>query len=227
MRIAKLKATICNLKSKIVLMPLVYQQDINDTTKLGIWHIAEPEDFFLKAVPLQKEITHPHKRLQHLAGRYLLQELFPNFPVELIKIADTKKPFLADEAYHFSISHCGDYAAVMVSKTQRVGVDIEKINEKIDRIFPKFLSPEECSLLPRGSINKTATLLWSVKESIFKWYGAGQVDFKEHIQVRSVNGENEGIVQVDFLKQDVIHFDVHFLFFNGNFLSWVFTGIPK
>ena len=89
-------------------MPLVYQQNINPFTKLGVWHINEPESFFISEVPLQREITHPHKRLQHLAGRYLLKALFPGFPYELIKVADTRKPFLENEAYHFSISHCGD-----------------------------------------------------------------------------------------------------------------------
>ena len=112
-------------------MPLVYQQNINEATKLAVWHIVEEEDFFLKRVPLQKEITHPHKRLQHLAGRYLLTELFDDFPLELIQIADTKKPFLPNEAYHFSISHCGDYAAVIVSSINRVGTDIEIVSEKV------------------------------------------------------------------------------------------------
>src|SRR6187397_2210460 len=100
-------------------MPIFYQQDIDESTRLAIWKIEETEDFFLKSVPLQKEITHPHKRLQHLAGRFLLKHLYPGFPVALIKIADTKKPFLEDEAYHFSISHCNDYAAAIVSKTER------------------------------------------------------------------------------------------------------------
>jgi hypothetical protein len=58
-------------------MPLVYQQNINESTKLGVWHITEPEDFYLKQVPLQREISHPNKRLQHLAARYLLKELYP------------------------------------------------------------------------------------------------------------------------------------------------------
>ena len=53
-------------------MPLVYQQNINAVTKIGVWHIAEAEDFFA-TVPLQKEITHWHKRLQHLAGRFFVK----------------------------------------------------------------------------------------------------------------------------------------------------------
>ena len=99
--------------------------------------------FFLEHVPLQREITHPHKRLQHLAGRYLLRLLFPDFPFEEILIADTKKPYLPHEQYHFSISHCGDYAAAIVSSTQRVGIDIEIPTERVLRITHKFLNAEE------------------------------------------------------------------------------------
>ncbi|MEP6514059.1 MAG: 4-phosphopantetheinyl transferase, partial [Parafilimonas sp.] len=102
-------------------MSLFYQHTINQTTRLGIWHIEEKENFFSDKIPLQQNITHPHKRLQHLAGRYLLKYLFPDFPYEEILIADTRKPYLPGEQYHFSISHCGDYAAVIVSSTDRVG----------------------------------------------------------------------------------------------------------
>ena len=96
-------------------MPLFFQQNINASTRLGIWHITEPEEFFLAKVPLQKNITHPHKRLQHLAGRYLLQYLFPDFPYNEILIADTRKPYLPNDQYHFSISLCSNYAAVFIS----------------------------------------------------------------------------------------------------------------
>ena len=202
-------------------MPLVYQQNINAVTKMGVWHIAETEDFF-KAVPLQKEITHPHKRLQHLAGRFLLKDLYPDFPLSLIKIADTRKPFLEDEAYHFSISHCRDYAAVLISKALRAGVDIEMLNEKIDRIIPKFLTAEECFLFAGGEIKKTATLFWSVKESVYKWQGTGGTDFKKHIRIEKFTGNlQEGIVHCIF--KNTIPLQVHYLFFNNNFLTWVLS----
>lgn len=122
-------------------MPIFFQQEIEAETRLAIWKIEETEGFF--NVPLQRDITHPHKRLQHLAGRYLLRYLFPDFPLGLIKIADTRKPYLENEAYHFSISHCSDYAAAIVSKTKRVGVDIEVPSPKVEKIKHKFLHPEE------------------------------------------------------------------------------------
>jgi phosphopantetheinyl transferase len=203
-------------------MPLVYQQNINAVTKMGVWHIAETEDFFLQKVSLQKEITHWHKRLQHLAGRYLLQELYADFPLELIKIADTRKPFLEDEAYHFSISHCGDYAAVLVSKEYRAGVDVELITPKVEKIIHKFLSAREQLLLPITHISKMATLFWSAKESVYKWKGSGGVDFIEHIHILSIDEkQDEGIVHCVF--ENHVPLQIHYLHFNNNFLTWVLS----
>lgn len=203
-------------------MPLVYQQNINAVTKMGVWHITEAEDFFLQQVPLQKEITHWHKRLQHLAGRYLLKEMYPDFPLELIQIADTRKPFLQDEMYHFSISHCGDYAAVVVSREYRVGVDIEMITPKVEKIIHKFLSQQEQLLLPTEEKFKMATVFWSVKESVYKWKGLGSVDFIRHINIKSVEDrEGEGVVNCIFDSK--VPLQLHYLLFNNNCLTWLFT----
>jgi phosphopantetheinyl transferase len=213
-------------------MPLVYQQNVNATTKIAVWHITEAEDFFLALVPVQREISHWHKRLQHLAGRLLLKEMYPDFPLKLIQIADTKKPFLENEPFHFSISHCGDYAAAMVSKTSRVGVDVELLNEKIEKIQHKFTGDEELKIFniqysiparPAGGFNiQCLTLCWSVKESVFKWWGSGAVDFKDDIVIKSITGlPEQGIVRCIFKNEFVL--DVHYLFFHSNFLTWVMT----
>ncbi|MET0394322.1 MAG: 4'-phosphopantetheinyl transferase superfamily protein [Chitinophagaceae bacterium] len=174
-------------------MPVFFQHQINAGTRLGIWKIEETEEFFRANVPLHRDVTHPHKRLQHLAGRFLLQYLFPAFPYELVQIADTRKPFLPGEQYHFSISHCGDYAAAIVSRTSRAGIDIEIPVQKIMRIRDKFLSEEEKKWegehrewpAVKGELypSQFTTLLWSAKEAVFKWYGDGGVDFSEHIRL--------------------------------------------
>jgi phosphopantetheinyl transferase len=110
--------------------------------------------------------------LQHLAGRFLLTELFYDFPLEEILIADTRKPYLVNEKYHFSISHFGHYAAAIVSSTNRVGVDVEKASPTIEKISHKFLSSFELDKVLEdnegpGQQLRMLTLLWSAKESIF------------------------------------------------------------
>ena len=205
-------------------MPIFFQQQINGTTRLGIWKIEETEEFFLSNVPLQREVTHPHKRLQHLAGRFLLQFLFPDFPYELIRIADTRKPYLADEQYHFSISHCGDYAAAIVSKEQRVGIDIEIPSGKVERIRHKFLNEEEEKIgngqWEMGN-NQWLTLLWSCKESVFKWYGEGGVDFKEHIQLKKLH---QGTATIECVFTKIYHqLIIDYRQFDHLLLAWVNT----
>ncbi|MBK6634553.1 MAG: 4'-phosphopantetheinyl transferase superfamily protein [Chitinophagaceae bacterium] len=179
----------------------------------------------MKEVPLQREISHRHKRLQHLAGRLLLKEMFPGFPVKLILIADTKKPFLENEPFHFSISHCGDYAAAMVSKTNRVGVDVELLNDRIDRIQHKFMYASDVKrlhVLCKMPLLQSLTLYWSVKESVFKWWGSGEVDFKKDIVIKSITGlPEQGTVHCIFKKE--FELDVHYLFFSQNYLTWVFS----
>lgn len=209
-------------------MPLVYQQNINESTKLGVWHIEEPESFFLKKVILQNSITHPHKRLQHLAARYMLSELFEDFPLELILIANTKKPFLMDEAFHFSVSHSGDYAAVIVSKNYRVGVDIEVLSEKINRIRHKFLSESEENILQKMDEELTdtqvLTLAWGIKETLYKWYGDGGLDFIQHLHIHSITCESdEYIAGCSINKIFPIKLKVKGLLFNNSILTWTIS----
>lgn len=206
-------------------MPLFYQQDINLTTKLGVWKIEEAEDFFLRSVPLQRAITHPHKRLQHLAGRFLLPFLFPDFPHEEIEIADTRKPFLPDEQYHFSISHCGDYAAALVSSTERVGIDIEMITHRVQNIKHKFLHVDELVFVHSHPVDQQIpllTLLWSAKEAMFKWWGEGDVDFSEVLRTEAFAFQDAGVIPTTFLKNDLrVPLDVHYEMRDALSLAWV------
>jgi len=163
--------------------------------------------------------------LQHLAGRFLLQFLCPGFPYELIRIADTRKPYLRNEQYHFSISHCGDYAAAIVSSDERVGVDIEIISEKAEKIRHKFLTQNEELIFSLASPNPgfmgplATTLLWSAKESVYKWFGNGGVDFRNHIQLEGID-ENDKTIIGHFAKtkQELI---IHYRDLDHLILTWI------
>jgi len=196
-------------------MPVISTFVCNDVTQLAVWHIVPTEDTF--NVPVQRNITHEHKRLQHLAGRQLLVHLQPNFPLEAIAVADTRKPYLPDETYHFSISHCGDYAAAIVSTEQRVGIDIEMITERVHRIKHKFLHPQELrwvnSFLPAQQ-TQILTLLWSAKEALFKWLGTGEVDFSEMLRVMPFVPAQTGQMQAAIMHRTIdvaltIHYTIH------------------
>ena len=212
-------------------MPIFFQHSINDVTKLGIWKIEEPESFFLTKVPLKQQVTHPYKRLQHLAGRLLLPELFEDFPIHEIIIADTRKPFLEDEEYHFSISHCGNFAGAIASRENRVGVDVEFVSPRLKGISPKFLNEDERKYLEKWQYMSTLhlqmiTIVWSAKEAIFKWYGAGNVDFRKHMVLDGVivTGSDEWItIPFLFKKDQNISLKVMARTFNDMVLAYVVT----
>jgi 4'-phosphopantetheinyl transferase EntD len=206
-------------------VPLFYQQDINETTRVGIWKIEEAEDFFLMKVPLLTAIAHPQKRLQHLAGRYLLPVLFTDFPNKEIIIADTKKPFLPGDQYHFSISHCANFAAAIVSKNERVGVDVELVTPRVDKIKHKFLHAEELRFVNAQLQNEQLTLLtilWSAKEAMYKWYALGKVDFSKMMCTLPFSVGAEGEIQAVFLKGDVQKkLTLHYKLNEGLSIVWV------
>ncbi|MBS1946271.1 MAG: 4'-phosphopantetheinyl transferase superfamily protein [Bacteroidetes bacterium] len=220
-------------------MPLFYQHNINEHTRLAIWQIAEDEGFFLEKVPHHRDITHPHKRLQHLAGRYLLPLLFSDFPLEEIMIADTRKPFLPNEKYHFSISHCGQFAAAIASSKNRVGADIEMIATRIQRIAHKFLNETEKNFfnedykafLDQWSLKDKVyteylTMMWSAKEAIYKWHGNGGVDFRKNIQLlkfTNINHEQEISLPFVFAKEDIVSLSVNTKIFDEMVLAWIIS----
>jgi len=218
-------------------MPLFYQHNINEQATLAVWHITETEDFFLEKIHLNKTINHPHKKLQHLAGRYLLKILHPEFPLHLIEIAESNKPLLADGSFHFSISHCGDFAAAIISESESAGIDVELVTPKIKLIQHKFLSNEEINVvenvyqlnnniptaigITHDSIN-LLTLCWSCKEAIYKWHGKGGVDFKDHIHITNitVTGKRK-FIECTFTKDISKKLMIHFNFFEDLCLAWV------
>lgn len=200
---------------------------------MAIWKIEEGERFFLEKVPLKQQVSHPYKRLQHLAGRYLLPLLFADFPLEEIKIADTRKPFLADEKYHFSISHCANYAAVIASSVGRVGVDIELVAPTIEKVAHKFLNAHEHGLLSEWTHlprlhEQLLTVMWSAKEAIYKWYGDGQVDFRRHISMTGgkivVNPNETLTLPFVFSKGGPVRMNVEVRFFGNLVLAWLVTS---
>ncbi len=204
-------------------MPLFYTHNINAACRLAVWHITEDEAFFRRYVTPQREVTHPHKRLQHLAGRYLLKVLDPEFPVDKI-LLDGRRPYLSDNTFHFSISHCADFAAAIVSRNIRVGIDVELAAEKVARLEQKFLTEKEQWIIRSAgfdSVLRGLTAAWSTKESMFKWYALGNVDFRKDMEITNVEVNEDNIqLQGIFHKNLDQYIQVHARFFDALCLTW-------
>jgi hypothetical protein len=194
-------------------MPLFYQQDINPRTRLALWRITEGEAFFLDRVPLAASgIGSPQKRLQHLAARHLLQVLEPDFPYADVRIESTGRPCLPDDTLDFSVSHAGDMAAAILGRPGHVGIDVEWVTPRVERVMPRFLHPDERvwveGRVPPGFAWQDPelarwllpTLLWSAKETVYKWQGQRGVEFEEQIRFEPFDLASSGEMAFRFLR---------------------------
>lgn len=93
-----------------------------------------------------------------------------------------KKPITA-EAF-ISLSHCQGGVSAAYSKALEVGIDIETRRENLKRIGPKFTTEEEKKRFTCDE-QTTFQFIWGIKESLFKLYGYGNVDFKKHLEITS------------------------------------------
>ena len=108
----------------------------------------------------------------------------------VIKYGDTGRPYLENGMY-ISISHTDGYAAVYLSRSIPVGIDIEVRSPRALNLISRFESEYGNIVLP-----DQATLCWSAKESIFKLLGPDLSDFKESMRVCRFNEMNPGKINV-------------------------------
>lgn len=156
---------------------------------LAIWQITESEEELTAPLPHGEELLAEARRrfkaagrrLEWLAVRRLMHQLGIASPIAYLP---SGKPYLKEDERHITISHTRGYAAVAISGTNPIGLDIEQRTDKVCRVQHKFLSPEEKSLLPSEKKNVEALLIiWTAKEAMFKLVDREGIDFAEHFHL--------------------------------------------
>lgn len=183
-------------------MPIYKEWQHSDHAYGAIWKIDESEDFFRQHTGLQSDKKSELRRLEHLAGRFLLTRLAPEVTLQHIEISNLGKPFLPGNTLHFSISHSFPFIGVAVDHQKEIGIDVQTLQEKIHRVQYKFLSEEEQALC--GNTTGRITLAWAAKEAAFKRYGLGSVDFIRHMPIKEMNIlQNEASLKMEFLREEL------------------------
>jgi phosphopantetheinyl transferase len=129
-------------------MPLIYHKQVSSGIA-GVWHILENEDDLLRMAnpdPEDLEILATYRnesrRKQWLACRVLLGRLM-QLPFVRVEYDGNGRPALKGFEGNISFSHTSEYAAVIIDHNKPVGIDIEKLKPRIERVSTKFLNPPE------------------------------------------------------------------------------------
>jgi 4'-phosphopantetheinyl transferase len=168
-------------------MPLILNREVDSQTRLGVWKIEEEKEVLKEQAELDSFEEEQYasfksevRKKQWLSYRVLLKKMLSPDPV-CLEYDEFGKPHLSNTLSFLSISHSGDYSAVITSNTRPVGIDIERLKDRIYRIKDKFLTIEEDQNI--GETNKLEKLyiIWGAKESLYKIYGRPEVEFQRDI----------------------------------------------
>ena len=170
-------------------MPLLLEEKKEHLTVL-VWKIEEEKAWFWEQIQpflatddaeMLQNIQHPEKQLESIAGRYLLLWA-TGFRHQIIK-NEIGKLIIKDKNTHLSVSHSHGLVAAIISQRSRVGVDIQLITEKIERLAPKFMHEGEIKSISKSTIQEHLHVYWGAKEALFKAFGKPAIDWKMHLQV--------------------------------------------
>ncbi|SFG60709.1 4'-phosphopantetheinyl transferase family protein [Pedobacter insulae] len=183
-------------------MPIVYRKNIDEQTSLAVWKIEETEEQLVAGLQLKQHeldviasLSNGKRALHWLSTRLLLRTMLNTAEYIDCQMDDHGKPYLVNSETQISLSHSYDYAAVIISKNKKVGVDIELIKHKIKSIKHKFLSDVELAQKQIGDNTNGLYVSWCAKEAIYKWNGRKGLEFKQHIHIKPFKLKDEGILQ--------------------------------
>jgi phosphopantetheinyl transferase len=199
-------------------MPLYKKFEINGAT-IGIWHITENVGYFEHLFTSFPYIQNDGKRLQWFATRHLANELTGN-RTEIVKL-ETGKPVLLDGTHQISISHSVNFAAVIVHPNKPVGIDIEPVNPKVERIAHKFLQNHELISLPQEHRTDKLILYWSAKETMYKLQGLQGIEFSTQLLIQPFTLAQYGTLDTTIKHADSsIQLKVYYEFFENHVFTY-------
>ena len=168
-------------------MPIIRTIRPNDNTVVGIWKITESIDDLSSQVVLSsksKKLLKNRKasihKLQFLSIRAILLE-FGYSDQDLSYINNS--PIL-NNGKKISISHSNLFSCVIISNF-KVGIDVQEFNNKINTIAKKFIGYE--TLYVKDNDTQIMSIIWNIKESIYKIAEIIGLDYKTHLLVIPFN----------------------------------------
>ena len=229
-------------------MPLHKVVYLSNNTKLYLWKITEDFDTLFSQVKLKDSSlarletmkSESHQK-GFLAVRMLLQhndysdfDLFydefgkphlkPDF--ESLSQRENSKKLLPEalEGNNFiSISHSNDFSAIAISDS-KVGLDLEQLKEKTLRIAKRFMDVSHLENLSEEEKIKKATVVWGIKESIFKIKNEKGISFPEHIFEEEFDLKDGKCEAELHFNNQIENFQIHFY----NVEAYIFVcAFPK
>jgi len=190
---------------------MIIQKNVCGDCFMGIWEITENYDELLDLAKLCDEdklivnsFLNEKRKLEWLSVRALTNQILKK-SARIVYV--NKKPILEDFSFNISISHSYDLTSVLLSKNNKVGIDLEFMSHKINGVSNKFINQNEV-IQGNGAASYHLYLHWCAKEAIYKICDKQDINFKENITILPFEPSNEGQI-VGHVKN--LHIDDEFI----------------
>jgi 4'-phosphopantetheinyl transferase len=208
-------------------MPLYKTIQPNSQTTVKIWKITESFDDLMAPLDLKENSlervlgmkSELHQR-GFLSVRHVLRDF--GYTDQDLYYNDRGKPHLKD-GKHISITHSFTFSGVIISASE-VGIDIEKQRHKIAIIARKFVY-YEFNYLSEIDVDyiKKLTVIWGIKESLYKLFATPGMLFREHfLVIPFMLKDGETVAWIDY-QDKKYRYNTHFLEFEGFSCAFVIT----
>lgn len=192
-----------------------------------VWKITESEE------ELRASLSHPEyfeakirnlkpgsrRMMEILSVRRALKELMYGEEKRIFYDRYGKPSIDEPDAPFISFSHTKQYVAVIASDVP-VGIDIERRGDRVQRVVPQFLTPDEVAILSlTPDIDLSFHLAWSGKESAFKVLGQSFYDLKKLTSIVCVDMDRKLILLR--VEGRELPMRIHFDFTEDYVLTWV------
>ncbi len=152
------------------------------------------------------------RSIEKQAAAYVVRYVLKDDDIEIL-YKESGKPYLLSHI-SISISHSYDWLVVLFSfNGNDVGIDIEKVRDKILNIKDKFLSKKELADLQDAPTEKYITY-WCAKEAIYKALDIAGLNFAEQIFIENYSYSHKGgkinalVYDLNLEKKHTLHYQV-------------------
>jgi len=186
-------------------MPVTRTKTRGNNYSMAVWLIEEDTEALQHVIghsyALPAPIKNELKQLEWLAAQNCVKYICDSMGIVFrgIEKDENGKPLLIGyEELELSITHSYPYVAAIVNLNKAVGIDLEQARPKLLKIAPRFLSENE--LTATANDIRKICIYWCAKESLFKFYSKGNINFRQQLVIEPFDFADEG----EFFAQIIV-----------------------
>lgn len=207
-------------------MSCITKHYLTKETEIGVWKIEEDMQTLLRKVTMEGDdekrfssFRSNSRKLEYLSVRALLAEMMGDNA--RIVYNKNNKPFLKDGSRFISISHSHKYTAILLSTTDRVGIDLEYMSSNITTLAFKFINSKEKITKDKSKKKIHLYIHWCAKEAIYKICDKEGINIRRDITIYpfEVNPSGEITGRIKNRKLDE-EFHLFYTVYENYVLAW-------